>query len=360
MKKIKVYFIVPTLYGGGAERITSYIPQFLNKDVFDTMLIVIGYEKHSEFEVSGIPVIFLNKSRVLNSPLKLIRIFFREKPNIVLGTLTHVNTILGFISLLFPKTKFIGRHCIVSQKTKKIKKPNRSLMGHLRWQMIKRGYKLLDIVLCQSFDMYHDLYSNEFDLKKERLHVINNPVRDDFQLKDSQPNSPKILNLITVARLVKMKGHDRLLELLSRLSIPYKYTIVGDGSERNEIFEVAKNLKILDNIEHVPYSNEVSKYLAQSDYYIMGSHAEGFPNCLLETCAVGTPAIAFKAPGGLNEIIEDGVNGYLVDNAEEFISKLQLPYNWKPEKVREVVFRKFNREKIIKDYENLFLNLINK
>lgn len=358
MKKIKVYFIVPTLYGGGAERITSYIPQFLNKDVFDTTLIVIGYEKHSEFEVSGIPVIFLNKSRVLNSPLKLIRIFFREKPDIVLGTLTHVNTILGFISLLFPKTKFIGRHCIVSQNTKKIKKSNKSLTKKIIWQFIKRGYANLDIVLCQSKDMYKDLLENHFAIKEKNLYVINNPIRDDFPLKEKSRHHNNVLNLITVARLVKIKGHERLLHVIKKLDIPIKYRILGDGDERDNILKLAQELNIEDRVEHVSYTKEVAKYLKISDYYLMGSYAEGFPNCLLEACSSGIPVIAFNAPGGLNEIIEDGVNGYLVESEEDFIAKLKLPYKWEPIKVNKVVQDKFSRGKIIRDYEILFEKLM--
>jgi glycosyltransferase involved in cell wall biosynthesis len=91
---------------------------------------------------------------------------------------------------------------------------------------------------------------------------------------------------------------------------------------------------------------------------LQGSYSEGFPNALLESCVVGTPVIAFNVPGGTKEIIEDGVNGFLVKNENEFLEKLNDNRIWDPEAIRESVVRKFSKEKILKQYENLFLDIL--
>ncbi|WP_426430419.1 glycosyltransferase [Winogradskyella sp. HB-48] len=357
-EKIKVFFIIPTLYGGGAERVVSYIPQFINKQKFDVELIIIGFEKDSTYPVSGIPVRFLNKKRVLDSIFEIIKIFSKEKPKIVFSTLSHLNVAMGFISLLFPKIKFIGRHTIVNQNPIALSNKKESFSKRAIQKIYRTGTNLLDIVLCQSKDMYDDMDNNYYKVPKIKRRVIHNPLRNNFELKPHTHDSEGVKHFITVARLVPMKGHERILRAIAKLNYPFIYTIVGDGKERENIFNIIEELGISDNITHIPYTNEVSKYLSESDFYLMGSYAEGFPNCLIESCSVGTPVIAFNAPGGLNEIIENGVNGFLVNNEKEFIEKLNYVQKWNPEKVRESVYKKFNLKKIIDDYENLFIEVL--
>ena len=105
-KKAKVFFILPTLYAGGAERVISFVSQNLNKDKFHVVLIVIGFEKDSKYSVDGIKTIYLNKSRVLNSMVPIIKILAKNRPNLVISSLGHLNMVMGLISILFPKITF--------------------------------------------------------------------------------------------------------------------------------------------------------------------------------------------------------------------------------------------------------------
>ena len=63
-------------------------------------------------------------------------------------------------------------------------------------------------------------------------------------------------------------------------------------------------------------------------------------------------------PGGTKEIIEDGVNGYLVENEEAYLEKLRESRQWNPIKVRESIYRKFNKDLILQQYEDLFINIL--
>ena len=188
------------------------------------------------------------------------------------------------------------------------------------------------------------------------------PITDNFKLKSRNTNSNGVFQFITVASLKKQKGHERIIKALSKLKAPFKYTIVGDGPENNYLFNLINELGIQDKIEHVPYTNEVSKYLSKSDFFLQGSYVEGFPNSLIESCAVGTPVIAYNAPGGLDEIIEEGINGYVANNDEDYIKtllKATQKNDWNSRLISESVYNKFSKEKIIKDYENLFLEILN-
>ncbi|MCA0132689.1 glycosyltransferase [Winogradskyella alexanderae] len=357
-KKIKVYFVLPTLFAGGAERVISFVSQNLDKTKFDSTLVVIGFEKDKKYDVEGIKVCYLNKDRVMSATLPLIKIFRKEKPLVVMSAISHLNIMMGLISILFPKIKFIGRHTIVSQDTIKIKVEKKTSTKRRVLKSFDFAYKLLDVILCQSNDMYNDV-KDKYDIPEQKLRTINNPITDNFKLKSIPNTKSKTIKFVTVARLKKLKGHKRILDCLSKIDYPFQYTIIGSGPEKDNIFVQAKELGIEDKITHIPYTNEVSKYLSENDFYLQASYAEGFPNCLIESCSVGTPAIAFKAPGGLNEIIEDGLNGFLVESEEQFIEKLNHKQDWFPEKIRDSVYKKFNRNKILKEYENLFIDVVN-
>ena len=132
-------------------------------------------------------------------------------------------------------------------------------------------------------------------------------------------------------------------------------------SNKDEIFSVIKQYGLADKVTHIPFSNEVSTLLQQHDIFLLGSFVEGFPNVLLESCAVGTPVVAFNAPGGINEIIIEDVNGFIAEDQNEYLDKIvhAVSKDWNLAEVRNAVVSRYNESKIIADYENLFLSKTN-
>lgn len=358
-KKIKVTFILPTLHAGGAEKVMSYIAQNLNKTNFDVTLLIIGYESESRFDIEGINLVFFNKSRVLNSVFDLLLFLRKTKPNIVISAIGHLNILMSFITILFPKMKFIAREVnvisVLKNHSDQKQKINYSFLTTI-------SYKLFDKIICQSNDMKNDLVKN-YKIVTDKIIVINNPISDNFKLKEAlQYHIEHTLELITVGRLAKQKGHLRILEALSYLNIPFKYTMIGDGPEKDIIFKRIKELKLESNIVHIPFTKSISQYLSESDVFIQGSFVEGFPNALIESCAVGTPVIAFNAPGGIDEIVQNEINGFIVDSVQEMKEKIELIYNdfdrWNdPIKIRNTVYDKYNSAVILTKYESLFKSL---
>ena len=64
-------------------------------------------------------------------------------------------------------------------------------------------------------------------------------------------------------------------------------------------------------------------HMNDADLYLSGSHYEGFPNSLLEAGSIGIPVIAFDAPGGIREIINEGENGILVTDRTVFTAAIE-------------------------------------
>lgn len=352
-KKIKIGFFIPSLTSGGAERIMAYLSQEISRKKFDVTLVVIGTKKEAKYEVVGTRTLYLNKERVLSGIPGIFKVLSKEKFDVTMSAIRHMNALMGFMSLFFRKTKFIGREVNVMSVLDEYKEPNDREYPHF---VYKFSYKLLDTIVCQSKDMLNDL-SAEFPKYKSKYRLINNPITTGFQPKERKINPSQPYKLITVASLEPRKGHDRILRALATMKLDFEYTIIGKGSLEEKIKQSAVDLNLNGKIEHIPFTTEVKKYLKESHVFIQGSYVEGFPNALLESCAVGTPVIAFNAPGGINEIVEEGINGFVIDNEDELEKRIDQIINSKsftPEQVSKSVFKKYHSTKIVSQYEKLF------
>lgn len=331
----------------------SFIACNLNKDIFETSLLITGSNIDQSYYIpNNTPVRFLNKSRVKHGLPALAKHIYHQKPHIVIGAIGHVNFTLSIMALFFRKVKFIGRETIVASAIHGLKKKKhaKSLLPDLRPITLAK-------IICQSKDMQEDLVSN-YGYPRSKLVIIANPVTARFMLKNYKKEN-ETLQLVTVGRLTKQKGYIRILDVLAKFKIPFHYTIIGSGSEKETILSHAKKLHLFDKITHVPFTDTVENYLAKSDLFLSGSYVEGFPNSLIESCAVGTPVIAFEAPGGINEIIFNGINGYIATDENEFLEKLIFcsTKSWNPETIRQSVMKKYSEKIILDKYEALFLSL---
>ena len=210
--------------------------------------------------------------------------------------------------------------------------------------------------------MKDDLITN-YGFKQEKLIVINNPVTSDFEAKTEVHNfkSKELINFITVGRLAKPKGHKRILNSLAKLKFPFHYTIIGSGPEEENIKKLITKLNLDKKITFIPFTKEIPSYLASSDIYLQGSYVEGFPNALLESCAIGTPVVVFEAPGGINEIVENGINGYIAKTEDEYFNSILKMIDiglWNPKIISNSVLKKYNEKEILKNYEAFFRELI--
>ena len=353
--KINIILMLPSLRAGGAERVMSFVAQELNPNKFNATLVIIGYKKDTFYNIDGVETVYFEKSRVMTAVRSIYNYLRINKPDIVISAIEHLNTVVAYISLFFPKIKFVAREVNVLSVLQSIEKTTKFSPFD---RLYNNRFKYFDAVICQSQDMLEDL-TKHYKIDQNKLIIINNPISDDFTVKTSKSlNQP--LQLITVGRLAKQKGYDRILKALSQLKISFHYTIIGNGPEKERIYSLIEQFDLKKNVNHIESTQNVSDYLAQSDIYLQGSYVEGFPNALIESCAVGTPVIAYNAPGGINEIIIEGVNGQIVMNEKEFIEQIHSIYtknDFEPNKVSESVYSKFNKNLIIKQYEDLFLRI---
>lgn len=355
-QRIKIVFIIPSLRAGGAERVMSFLADNIDKDKFESRLLVVGSEKDKAYSVTNIPVIFLEKDRVRDGLFSVFWYLIQFKPDIVISAISHVNNAMALLSVFFPKTKFVGRETIV--RTGVLDYTDTQFKPGILSKFLQKIKKSkLDAIICQSKDMKNDLLQN-FGYPKDKLFVLNNPVTSKFGLGNRVITGVE-KQYITVGRLAKQKGYLRILSALAQLDIPFHYTIIGSGDEKETIFDFIESKNLTEHITHIPFTNDVQRYLAKSDLYLQGSYVEGFPNALLESCAVGTPVLAFDALGGINEIIQDGINGFVARDESDFLKILKVASekNWDAKKVNHSVTSRYSEDIILRKYEDFFSNL---
>lgn len=355
-QKIKILFILPSLHPGGAERVVSFIAQNIDKNEFEPFLLVLYKATERDYKIDGISYEYLYKKRSLNAIPDIIKKINSFKPQIVFTSIGQLNLLGGLLSTVYRRTKFIAREASVLSYRKKYTKKKKFHMPFIK----PFAYKSLSAMVCQSQDMAEDIQKS-LDVRKEKIYIIGNPSNFLGIRKEENKKIKEPVQLISVGRLTKVKGYERLLRILGTVDFKFHFTLIGDGEDREKLMTQAQELGITEYITHIPYTNKVSEYLIKADLFLQGSYVEGFPNALLESCTVGVPVLAFNVPGGTKEIIKNGVNGFLAadeSNFTEIMQKAIFDTKWRTEDIIGSVRKKFNSQTIVNKYESLFNSLI--
>jgi phosphatidylinositol alpha-1,6-mannosyltransferase len=163
------------------------------------------------------------------------------------------------------------------------------------------------------------------------------PPGDLLKIENKNFNYPS--TLLSVGRLIKRKGFDRLIIATNeaKKKIPnLKLNIIGNGDEFQNLNKLIKNLNACEFIKI--YSNvnreQLNKFYLQSDLFILANYmmengdTEGCPVVLIEAMSYLLPVIGGKG-GGVDTAISDGKNGYIIDSNQitEVANKIILILN---------------------------------
>ncbi|MBD1854842.1 glycosyltransferase family 1 protein [Leptolyngbya boryana CZ1] len=186
------------------------------------------------------------------------------------------------------------------------------------WELLKAGHNQAEINLCTSTAMMQAL--TEHGIERVRLwqrgvdtetfqpHLASLEMRS--RLSQGHPEAPLLLY---VGRLSAEKEIDRIKPVLE--SIPNaRLALVGDGPNR----QVLEKHFAGTHTNFVGYlaGQELASAFASSDAFVFPSRTETLGLVLLEAMAAGCPVVAARS-GGIPDIVEDGVNGYLFDPTDE-------------------------------------------
>jgi glycosyltransferase involved in cell wall biosynthesis len=208
-----------------------------------------------------------------------------------------------------------------------------------------------------------------FGIKRKKLIIINNPVEisntslDDYKKKKSVEGKKNVL--VAIGRLSYEKGYDLLLKAFSLLDKnKYILYIIGEGNEKEKLQGLSENLNIEKSIRFIGYTPDPRIYMEKADIFVLSSRFEGFPNVVLEAMSCGTQVVAFDCPGGTSEIIDHGINGWLVETGN--IKKLAVMITYAVNNpldgriIRKSIYERYNITKIMKEYEKLIDQVVTK
>lgn len=132
--------------------------------------------------------------------------------------------------------------------------------------------------------------------------------------------------ILFVGRLSYTKGLDILIKILSKINEEYIFTIVGDGPERPRLESMCKNLGIENNVKFLGSKGgeELKAIYRENDIFILPSRCDCFGLVLTEAMCSSMALISSKYADGAYDLIDNGINGYIVDiyNSEEFSKKI--------------------------------------
>ena len=230
----------------------------------------------------------------------------------------------------------------------------------------KKAYSKFDEVICVSQTVKEGI-EKKYNVKNAK--VLYNPINREKILKLSNEkiddiNHSNKFKLISVGRLSKEKGYDRLLRVVKKLvneQIGCELLIIGSGKEYDKLNSYIKNNNLEYNIKIVGYKENPYKYVKSSDLFVCSSLSEGYSLVIAESLVLGIPVVSTKCSGPI-EILRNGENGLLVENSEEglykglkeIINSNELYINYKNRAVKEGT--KFGVDNFIKSVEEILDN----
>lgn len=174
--------------------------------------------------------------------------------------------------------------------------------------------------------------------------------------------------VIAVGRYTYQKGFDRLVEAWNLVAPDFpdwELEIVGDGEDREMLKTMIDRYGLGGSVHLVSANNEIEKYYIGSSVYVMTSRYEGLPMVLLEAQAFGLPIVSFRCKCGPSDLIEDGENGYLVDEGDikGFVFKLKkvmsdVELRRKMSQNALTSSDKFSEERVMQYWIELFESLV--
>jgi glycosyltransferase involved in cell wall biosynthesis len=355
---LTLMLVIPHLDAGGAEKLMLTLCDHLDKNIFRLTLVVLNRTGvFSRYQNPAVEIIDLGCPRVLASFSKLVRLVREKKPDLVFSALSHLNIVMALVRLFSgSQAKFVAREASL---------PSLQNRNEKRGVLLDLGIRLLynrfDAIVCQSKQMGDDL-TVHYGVRPGKIVIIHNPAdRERIERLAHEP-APKAYRtpgkrLIAVGRLSREKGYDRLLRILHRLPAgEWECLIAGDGPERKNLEALKDELGLADRVQFLGTLENPFPRIAAADIFLLTSFYEGFPNAVLEALACGVPVVALRCPGGIAEIIQDGKNGFLLEDEQALIGFLARPRapEWTKKQIVADISRRFEAEKIVGHYARLF------
>lgn len=311
---------IPSLGGGGAERVAVTLSNYFAENGVTVFLVVIDGDGVLNKEVGPkVRLHILRATRSRFAVMELAKFIRQNRPTTVLSFLTQAN-IVACIVHLFLRPSF---RLVISERNSLLQQNSKTFAQVIQRIAMIILYPQSDLVIAVSKELGNQLRRKVL-FSSAKIRVIYNPIDLSYisqKAKEKVPLGREINQrlgryplLVAAGRLTTQKDYPTLLDALYLLAKKREMTllILGEGPLLVPLKQRTWELGLDESVFFLGYVENPYPYFAMADCFVLSSKWEGLPGTLLQAIACGTKVVSTSCPTGPAEILENGKWGRLV------------------------------------------------
>lgn len=322
-QRARLLLVTSDLCGRGAEREFCNLARYLPRDRFDVQVAL--WRRVFDYDLpADVPVFCLNKrrpwhvGRAVRGFQRLVEVL---SPDVVFSQLQYVNIVTGTaLRLCRQRPAWVCR--LTNDPRREIRSP---FATWARWSF-RRADRVVGC--CEGVTREAQTHLR---LPSERMQTLWNLVDvDAIDRAASQSASvqkqPGTFVAAHLAQFHPQKNQRMLFEAFARFrGRPAELWMMGRGPLESTLHEHAQRLGIAGQVRWLGFQANPYPLLREADCLVLSSDYEGLPNVILESLACGTPVCTTRCRFGPEELLEDGVDGWLspVGDADALAKSLE-------------------------------------
>jgi glycosyltransferase involved in cell wall biosynthesis len=384
---IRILRVIARLNMGGPALHVAYLSAGLRDRGYETTLVA-GHVSPGEqsmayvAEEQGVPVLLMphlhreiSPVRDLLATFRLAKLIREQRPHILHTHTAKAGAIGRFAAVLAGKARPpIVVHTFHGHVL-------RGYFGRYRTAIFRGLERMLarvaDTLIAVSPEVRDDLVALEV-APAEKFTVIRLGIDLDERVaaaEEARRRTRRIMGIPDhrflvgwIGRMTGVKrGADvlRAFRLLRDQGIDATLCMVGDGPERDQLEQLAGELRLMHDCLFAGYQEDVGPFFAAFDAFVLPSANEGTPVTAIESLASGCPVVATRV-GGVPDVVEEGVDGFMVEPGDldalaDRLARLAADPELRARMGaagRERVLPRYGVERLIDDVDGLYRTLL--
>lgn len=338
--KPKILIRIGSLRHGGAEKVLVTFLKNLPSDKYEIDLLLNLYSGKYLSEVPNwVNILYINKgemittNRIQDIPQKAFRVIYQKTLKIFpfllyKYILKNKKYDIEFAAIHGFRDEILNSPQKKSKKVVWIHNDLRKTEFHDYTDKEIRKFFGFDKILVISEQIQNDFenLATTEDEKNKIIRIYNPLDTDEITLKSkllqNQYTFEKThITFISVGTVFPQKAYDRLLRVHKKLleeGLAHRLLIIGDGYDFRNIEKLKSELNLNQTATMLGFTDNPYPYLKQADFFVLSSRYEGFPTVLYEAITLNKKIISTEV-SGVNEMLQNGELGLIVENSEEGI-----------------------------------------
>lgn len=203
---------------------------------------------------------------------------------------------------------------------------NKSDAVFLNLNSAKKCYNKFNKVVCVS-NQVRERFIEKYEYDENKVVVKHNAINTKEIIEKASKkiniDIPKEFKLVTIGRLSKQKGYDRLVSIAKKLKkdkIPFHLWIIGVGPKEQELKQYVEENNLTKEVEFLGFQKNPFPYLKAADLFVCSSRAEGFSTVACEATVLGVPIVTTNC-SGMEELLGKSEYGIITENSEKALYK---------------------------------------